>query len=104
MSENNNLKQLRFSIGLARKAGKVVVGTDMVCDGIRKKKIVLALCAEDVSDNTKKKISDCCSYYKVRLSFCSMTKDELGNAIGKPFAACIGITDANLSELISRNL
>jgi ribosomal protein L7Ae-like RNA K-turn-binding protein len=33
-----------------------------------------------------------------------MTKDELGNAIGKPFAACIGITDANLSELISRNL
>jgi hypothetical protein len=28
----------------------------------------------------------------------------LGAAIGKSFAACIGITDANLSELISRNL
>ena len=104
MSENNNLKQLLFSIGLARKAGKVIVGTDMVCDEIRKSKIHLVLFANDVSDNTKKKITDCCTYYHVEIHSCELTKDELGRAIGKPFAACIGIADINLSTLISRNL
>ncbi len=104
MSEATNYKQLLFSIGLARKAGKVIVGTDAVCDEIRKRKILIAICANDVSDNTRKKISDCCAYYHVTLHFCELTKNDLGHAIGKPFAACIGITDENLSELISRNL
>ena len=104
MSENNPAKQLLFSIGLARKAGKVIVGTDAVCDEIRKNKIMLVLSAADISDNTKKKISDCCSYYNVKLHSCKLSKEELGHAIGKPFAACIGITDQNLSLLIGRNL
>lgn len=104
MSENKNLKQLLFSIGLARKAGKVIVGTDAVCDEIRKNKVAIVLSASDISDNTKKKISDCCTYYHTELHFCEMTKDELGHAIGKPFAACIGITDPNLALLISHNL
>ena len=104
MNEKNNLKQLLFSIGLARKAGKMIVGTDMVCDEIRKKHIFLALYASDVSENTRKRISDCCQYYHVKLYACPVTKEELGASIGKSFAACIGITDKNLSELIGRNL
>ena len=76
MNEDKNIKQLLFSIGLARKAGKLVSGTDFVCDAIRNKKIFLVVCSESVSDNTRKKISDC----------------------------CVGITDQNLSELISRNI
>ena len=104
MNEDRNFKQLLFSIGLARKAGKVISGTDSVCDEIRKNKIFFVLCAGDVSENTKKKISDCCKYYQIKLHFCEFSKETLGNAIGKSFSACIGITDKNLSELISRNL
>ncbi len=104
MNENQNMKQLLFSIGLARKAGKVAVGTDAVCDEIRKNNIKLVISASDISDNTKKKISDCCTYYRIQLHFCELSKEALGHAIGKPFAACIGITDQNLSRLISRNI
>ena len=104
MNEDKNLKQLLFSVGLAKKAGKLISGTDFVCDGIRKKKIFLAVCAGDVSDNTRKKISDCCAYYNVKCHFIGASKDALGHVIGKPFAACVGITDKNLSELISRNI
>lgn len=104
MNEDKNFKQLLFSIGLARKAGKLVSGTDSVCDEIRKNKIFLVLCSHDVSDNTKKKISDCCTFYKVKLYFCEVSKEMLGKSIGKSFSACVGITDKNLSELISRNL
>ena len=104
MNEDKNFKQLLFSVGLARKAGKLISGTDSVCDEIRKNKILLVLCSNDVSDNTKKKISDCCAYYQVKLCFCPISKEMLGKSIGKSFAACIGVTDKNLSELISRNL
>jgi len=104
VNEDRNLKQILFSIGLAKKAGKVISGTDSVCDEIRKHKILLVLCACDVSENTKKKISDCCKYYQIKLHFCGIPKETLGKAIGKTFSACIGITDKNLSELISRNI
>ena len=104
MNEDKNLKQRLFSIGLAKKAGKLISGTDSVCDEIRKNKVFLVVCAGDVSDNTKKKISDCCTYYRITVHFTGLSKEMLGNAIGKSFAACIGITDKNLSELISRNI
>ena len=104
MNEDKNLKQVLFSIGLARKAGKLISGTDCVCDEIRKNKIFLVVCAGDVSDNTKKKISDCCSYYHTTLYMTEISKEDLGHGIGKSFAACVGITDKNLSELISRNI
>lgn len=97
-------EQLLFTIGLARKAGKVSVGTEMVCDDIRKKKVHIVIYASDVSANTEKRISDCCNYYKITCHKSVVTKEELGIAIGKSFAACIGITDENLSKLISRNL
>ena len=98
------MKQLLFSVGLARKAGKVIVGTDMVFDAIRAIKINIVLYASHVSENTRKRISDCCAYYHIKLYRSPTTKIELGNAIGKSFAACIGITDPNLSELITNNL
>jgi len=100
----NNIEQLLFTIGLARKAGKISIGTEMVCDDIRKKKISLVVYASDVSLNTEKRICDCSDYYKIPCHKCSATKEMLGVAIGKSFAACIGVTDVNLSELISRNL
>ena len=99
-----NTEQLLFAIGLARKAGKMIVGTDAVFDEIRKRKVLIVLCAKDVSDNTKKKISDCCTYHNVKLYCSDLSKNDLGHAIGKSYAACVGITDQNLSELISRNL
>ncbi len=103
-TNKSNTEQLLFTVGLARKAGKVTVGTEMVCDDIRKKKAFLVLYASDVSGNTEKKITDCCRFYEVPCSQCDASKETLGGAIGKSFAACIGITDENLSKLISRNL
>ena len=98
------MKQLLFSIGLARRAGKLLSGTDMVLDGIRHGKVRIVVSAADNSDNTKKKISDCCAYYEIPLYISDADKETLGHAIGKSHAACIGVTDENLSELISRNL
>ena len=40
MNTPMNLKQTLFRIGLAKKAGALIAGTDMVCDGIRQGKVV----------------------------------------------------------------
>lgn len=104
MNTPMNLKQMLFRIGLAKKAGALIAGTDMVCDGIRQGKVVSVVSSNDVSANTAKRISDCCAHHGVRLIICEASKEALGAAIGKPYAACVGITDKNLSELICRNL
>ncbi len=99
-----NTEQLLFTVGLARKAGKLSVGTDTVCDDIRKKKIFLVLYASDVSQNTEKHISDCASFHQVPCHKAEVTKEALGGAIGKAFAAAVGITDENMAKLISGKL
>ncbi len=97
-------EQLLFAVGLARKAGKMTVGTEMVCDEVRKKKAFVVLYASDISANTEKRITDCCRFYETPCFQCEATKDILGAAIGKSFAACIAVTDENLAKLIRCNL
>ena len=100
---------LRF-IGLCRGAGKAVLGTDMVCEYLRKRSgkksknrneiDVLVLEASDTSENTHKKISDKCIYYNVKHIRLSATCEILGEAVGKTNVAAIAITDANFCRAI----
>lgn len=99
-----NSSRLLSSIGLAKKAGKLVSGTEAVCDAIRRGGIFLVLFASDVSDNTKKRLSDCCRFYGIPLHDSAYPMETLGMAIGKTHAACVGITDEHFSKLIESNL
>ena len=102
--ENRNTAKLLSLIGLARKAGKITIGTEMVCDAVRSGDVKLVIASENSSDNTKKRISNCVLHYVVRLEYIAATPDELGRAIGKPATACVGIGDENFIKLISANL
>lgn len=94
-------KSLLFRIGLGRRAGKIIVGTDMVCDGIRDGKVLLVIEAAAVSENSKKRIENCASYYETQLvRLDDVNADELGKAIGKSAVACIGVADENIAKLI----
>lgn len=104
MNDKKDYGKLLFSIGLTRRAGKLFSGTEMVIDGIRSGKVCRVIACSDVSENTMKKISNSCAYYNVVFTVIDISQETLGKAIGKMFAACVGITDPNLSELINRNL
>ena len=56
--ENREIQKLLSLIGLARKAGKLTVGTEAVCDSIRGGKVKLVIASAEASDNTKKRISN----------------------------------------------
>ena len=102
-------KKLLGFIGLCRGAGKAVLGTDMVCELLRKisekRKIedndgILVVEASDTSENTHKKISDKCVYYNVKHIRLSATCEELGKAVGKRAVAAIAINDKSFCRAV----
>ena len=90
-------------IGLCRKAGKIVLGTDMTADAVRDGKIKLALLSSDASKNTVKRITDCCAYRGVKLVTLPFTNAQIGHATGKSSTAAAGITDDNFAALILKS-
>lgn len=86
-------------IGIAKKAGKLVSGTDMVCDTLRRGGKLPVFAASDASDGTRKKLSDKCTFYGAELITLDATSQELAHGIGKTGAvAAVYIIDEGLAE------
>ncbi|MFV9509815.1 YlxQ family RNA-binding protein [Tepidibacillus sp. LV47] len=84
-------------IGLAQRARKIISGEELVVNAIKDQKVFFVLLSTDASENTKKKIANKCEYYQIpyRIQF---SRQELGQAIGKPSRVVIGITDKGFSN------
>lgn len=100
-------KQKKFAglLGIAKKAGRVVAGTNLVTDAVRagssSKCPRAVFLASDVSDNTRKRITNCCTYYEVPLYPIPLTIAEIGDAIGKSGnVSAVGITDEGLCDAL----
>ena len=96
-------KKVLGSLGLAMKAGCVVSGEFMTEKAIRDRRAKLVILAEDASENTKKKFTDSCHFYKIP---CVQFGDReiLGNAVGKQFRASLAVTDKGFAVSIGKNL
>ncbi len=90
------------SLGLARRAGKVINGEKLL-ESIRDKKVYLVIIALDCGDNNKKKYSDKCTFYGIKY-YIKGTKEELSLAIGKENISTLGINDFSLAKLIENNI
>ena len=100
-------KQKKFAglLGIAKKAGRVIAGTNLVTDAVRAGSVSkcpqAVFLASDVSENTRKRITNCCTYYEVPLYQIPLTIAEIGDAIGKSGSvSAVGITDAGLSDAL----
>lgn len=71
------------AFGLAKRAGKCVMGTEMCVENIRSKKAKLVIAASDLSSNTIKRLTDSCNYHNVELIFANADKMLLGQKLGK---------------------
>lgn len=109
MSDGKNLLGM---IGICRRAGKTVIGTDMVCEHLKKrgnkdtneKNDVVVLEASDTSENTHKKLSDKCIFYNVKHIRLQFDCSALGKAVGKDHTAAVAVIDANLCMAILEKL
>ena len=93
-------EKLLSAIGLAFKARKTCIGLDLICKSVKYNKTKLIILCANVSDNTKKKICNCASYYNCPIVELDIEKSVLGESVGKSDVACIGIQDENFIKLI----
>lgn len=94
-------RKLLGMFGLARKAGKVIAGTDQVTNNIRKGIPCVVYLSTEASDNTKKRIRNCCGYYNIELYEVNATIDDIAHTIGKKGAiSAIAITDRSFTAAI----
>lgn len=90
-------------LGLAMRAGKIVTGEELVVREIQGRRAHLVILAEDVSLNTKKKVTDKCSFFNVEKHVFG-SREELGHAIGKESRVVLAITDAGFASKFSEYL
>ena len=94
--------KLEFALGIAKKAGCVLASAPLVCEGARDHKLSLVLLAQDASLNTKKKITNTCAYYKVKLYNVGLSMLELSDAVGcQRLTAAVGIKNHSVSRLVN---
>ena len=91
-------------LGLAKRAGKVIVGTDAVISKLQVNDLHLIFIAKDSSLATIDKIEKKAFYYNVRI-IKSFTSDEISNAIGSNNNKVIGISDPGFAKaMINRTV
>jgi len=93
MKQNNKVYSL---LGLAYRARKLITGEELVVKGIQSGQIMSVVLSNDASENTRKKIIDKCTTYKVPY-YIYFDRYTLGHAIGKHARVVIGVTDRGFS-------
>lgn len=86
-------------VGLAYRARKCSLGEDTIVRDIQQKRAKLVLLANDTGAQTKKKITDKCTTYRVPFRIVD-DRDTLSNAIGKTKRVAIAILDAGFAAKI----
>ena len=101
-------ERLYGMLGFAMRAGRVIIGTDLVCASMSKHgraKPMLVLISHDASEATKKKVTTKSDFYSIETLEIDVGGDKLGSLLGKTYAPVVlGITDGRFAEEIKRAL
>lgn len=90
-----------FALGLAQKAGKVVSGDFSVRSVLKSGKGKLLLLAQDASPNSKKDMHFLADNARVPVIE-TLSRDEMGHAIGKAKRVAVVITDDNFADMLMK--
>lgn len=92
-------------LGLAKKAGRLIVGTPQVCDALQSGRVHLVLYSVAASENTKKRILDRSAYYGVHVLPLDASPETLAARVGKTGAvAALAVADAGFSRAIKTRM
>ena len=95
----NNRSEIRLKgmLGFAMRAGKVIIGTELICTALARvgrDRPRVVLISSTASEGTKKKILSKAEFYGVEALIINIDSDELGRLLGKLYApAAVAIID-----------
>lgn len=88
-------------LGLARRAGKLCGGFDLVCEKVREEKAYLVLAAADISDKTYKNLMFEASRKNIPAVRIETDMAAMGKACGMK-AGVAAVTDRGLAEAVQK--
>ena len=100
--ENKKNNKTENMLGLAKKAGAITAGTELVIESVRKKRACHVFVCSDASPGTLKKLSDKTAFYQVPVTKLELTMSELARCVGltRPTAA-VSLTNRNFLKLFN---
>ena len=90
-------------LGLATRAGKIQSGEFSTEKCVKAGKAAMVIVAEDTSNNTKKKFTNMCTFYKVPI-YIYGTKETLGASIGRELRASLALEDTGFCNAIKKQI
>jgi ribosomal protein L7Ae-like RNA K-turn-binding protein len=88
-------------LGFARRAGKTVLGTELVCREMPKKRVKLVVISSTASEQTKKKLITKSEFYKIPYVEVALDTAHLASLLGKGAAcAAVAILDERFADEI----
>ncbi|SDB90271.1 YlxQ family RNA-binding protein [Shouchella lonarensis] len=84
-------------LGLAARARELVTGEELVLKDIRKNTVEIVLLSSDVSQGTKKKVMDKCTFYHIPV-YETYPREVIGRAIGKEERVVIGVKSKGFAK------
>ena len=86
-------------LGICAKAGKIISGTEIVIEYIKKNKVKLVIVAQDASEKSKQNMKYICTKNNIDIKEYG-TVEENSKAIGKNNRAIIAVLDDKLAKNI----
>lgn len=96
-----DISRIKSMLGFAMRAGKLVLGTELVCSRMPSGAVKLTVISSTASDGTKKKLTTKSLFYNIPTVVIDIDTDELGRLLGKlhPTAA-LAVTDSGFAREI----
>ncbi|MDR0974854.1 MAG: ribosomal L7Ae/L30e/S12e/Gadd45 family protein [Ruminococcus sp.] len=91
------------ALTMARKAGKLILGFDAVCDSLKAETAKLVIITADVSKKTEKEVRFFCGRYNTDIISVPFMMEDIYNAVGKKCGA-LSVVDSGLAGLITAKL
>lgn len=108
MSDKAVNTRLCGMLGFAMRAGKLLIGTELICNGMAKRDaggIKLVVISSSASDNTKKKLMTKSEFYSIKAVTVNIDTDKLGALLGKSYApAAVAVCDEGFAKEILKSV
>ena len=101
--ESSNVQRICGMLGFARRAGKTVIGTELVCRAMPKGEVRLVVISAGCSDGTMKKLTVKCDFYRIPWVLAPIDTEALAKTVGKESkVAAVAVTDERFAEEIKK--
>ena len=101
-NKSKSKSKIENILGLAKKAGAITAGTELVIESVRKKRACHVFICSDISPGTLKKLSDKTAFYKVPVTQLELTMSELSQCVGlSRLTAAVSLTNKNFLKLLN---